>query len=202
MWDTYKDTNYVNVYYLGADVRHRLSNPWGTSHRIGGDPYAARLRALQHAAQAGARHAVVMQAEAEVLRVVAGPAGPTPLRSQRPELAHGLLLYAARLLDQHAAAVLLPRPGLLPLSGGDYFPTIPTVSVYRVRQALATGRVDQPDLEFNLCKMGHRVITLGDYAWHLPRGVQPRLDCTGTTATWKRAYEQAIGKTLDLHPRN
>lgn len=192
----------MNVYYLcpaNTAIVHPMDNCLGTSHRVkvrgAADWYAARLRALQHAAEAGARHALVVCGHAEPVQVV----HPDGRRDSRPQAAslgaegdHGLLLYLQRLLRQHAGAVLLGPLGAMGQLRAmeDFHPVLPSVAAYLVAAALGSAEADGPGLELDLCQHGYRVITLGDYLCRVYG--DPTLDTTGTTTSWRRANANAL----------
>ena len=197
----------MNVYYLAprdTNLVHQLSNPWGTSHRVqvrgGADWYAARLRALQHAAAAGARHALVVCGHAQPLhlRHPDGRRDSAPVATRLdPDGDHGLLLYLERLLRQYAGAVLLapyaPHPGTHPAME-DFYPVLPSVAAYSVPAALASADADGPGLEYDLCRKGYRVITLMEYVVQLYG--DPTLDTTGSRTLWQRANHNALKEHL------
>lgn len=196
----------MNVYYLAprnTQIVYQLSNCLGTSHRVAvngaADWYVARLRALQHAADAGARHALIVCGHAQPLQVQ----HPDGRRDNPPQAAplgeygdHGLLLYLQRLLRQHAGAVLLGPVGHMGKTKAieDFLPVLPMVSAYSVPAALSTEDADGPGLEESLCRSGYRVLTLGDYLFQLYG--PPTMDTTGSRATWERANRNALKEYL------
>jgi hypothetical protein len=194
----------MNVYYLAppqTNLVERLSNPFGGSHRVavrGGEWYAARLQALQHAAGVGVGVALVMVGHARVLHARslgnAGRADPTPTTKEDQ---HGLLLYLARLLAQHAGVVLVPPLAALPrvpMHGGDFMATLPSVAAYRVKAALQSAEPDGPGLEQTICASGYRAMTLGDY-FHDLYG-SPVLQSSGTSRQWKQAHSDSMKELL------
>lgn len=193
----------MHIYYLtpkGEKPARILSNPTeGASHSVTvhGEAgwYAARAKALEHAAEAGADFCMVVVGHC--IPTVAGRDGAN-LRevsafkpNERSD--HSVILYMRRLLEQHHGAVLLHRLEALrgfPWSGLDLVPTVPLVACYRIAAAMSCDYTG-PRLEYSMVTKGFRTYTPGDFGYWC-HGRSDVLDTFGTPGHWKRAYEKAL----------
>lgn len=192
----------MDIYYLcraGTTPAHPLSNPIGGSFTVqvrgGTDWYAARARALEAAAAKGRRFVLVVAGHCTLAPVRLVKRSPVRLAVHAPtqRTDNALMLYMARLLEQHAGAVVVPpvaAVGNLPAGWAEQVPVTPLAVAYRLEAAL-TGDYTGPRLEYSMVSRGYRIITLSDYGARGRDDACP-LDTYGTTTQWNRAYEQAL----------
>lgn len=195
----------MKVYYLckpGQDPVYELSNPLGESHvvRVRGDAdwYAARARALEHAAMSGAGRCLVVVGHARPTQVLrTAPRDRRSLATTQPIVPshltdHALLTYLDRLLRQYAGAVLVPPYGAtrhLPGGWAEQIPSVAMVAGYSIPAAMTCDYEDRA-LEYSMVVKGYRVLTLSDYGFD--QFGDTVLDTTGTATSWKKAYENAL----------
>jgi hypothetical protein len=196
----------MRIYYLtprGHNIVHKLDTAGlggMASHAVyveGGDWYAARAKAFQHAAHAGERQCLIVvghcapfqvhrtqdNGKRMVPKVV--PVAPHPYSD------HALVLYVSRMLRQHVGAVLVPPLGAvaqIPTGWARQTPVIPMVAAYTVAAVMSVDHTTSA-LGYNLSKAGFRVVTLGDYAFE-QKGPTV-LDEYGTKTKWEKAYDEA-----------
>jgi hypothetical protein len=196
----------MNIYYLlrkGEDPARELDNLYGESHRIRvlRNFYEARERAFAHAHETGVRHCLIIAGKADPRWMHWPSTAKTrslalaSMANPEPRHDHALLLYARRLLRQHASAVVVPPLGALPQMRRGWeenMPLPPVVAAYRVPSVMAVDHTG-PGLEYNLVSNGCRVLALSDFG-HRMTG-EPLLDTYGSAIKWKRAYEHTQ-KTL------
>lgn len=209
----------MKIYYLcpkGTAPFRQISNPDGSGSVVrpqgtsAGAWLAARRSALEHAAGAGERFAMVVVGHCDVRHVTrrdwSKPAYPAVecVMAADDRQDHHLVSYTERLLGQYAAMVMVPPYGAIAqitLPWEEHCPVIPMVTAYRVEAALAVG-VDTPDVGYKLSGQGYRTITLADfcYAQHGPTV----LDEFGTKLKWRKAYDYALEELIgvDLRTRH
>lgn len=187
----------MNVYYLctgGRKPVHVLDNPWGSGHVVrvhDGDYVAARGRALEHAAGAGASGALVLVGYCRLMQMHRANGrcdrlGPTPL------VDHALLLYAERILQELAGVVYLPHVSevaALPRGWQQHRPGYAMAAIYTVCAA-TLRHAGERDMGLQLCEEGMRTYTLGDFCFDTIGNLQPREP--GSTKSWKNTYEEAL----------
>lgn len=194
----------MNIYYLclpGVAPKHVLNGGVNRVVRVcGGDWYAARAQALQHALEDGARTCMVVGGHCSITRVFRqDPTGRTADRGAWPSgvSAHEdnhLLNYLERILREVAAGVLVPPQAAIrniPWEGSYHLPVPPMVAAYNL-SAIQSVRFTDASLGHWLCQSGFRLWTLGDFAY---TGA-PTLDEYGTAARWRNAYENALKEFL------
>lgn len=185
----------MQLYYLtppGEKIVHRLDNQWGASVSVtvhGGDYYAARHKALQHAIEHGLNAMIVVNTCQLLARDRNTPC--TYFAPLGDFGAHGLLLYLCRLFNRFAHVYVPPVSALagIPLCGVDCTPTIPMVAAYRVDSLINVDT--SKSFGQDLCAQGYDSYTLGDYFYQDIAG-KPQLEEYGSTSTWRKKYAQAI----------
>lgn len=197
----------MNIYYLCAAGQSRplrvLDHTNGRVVRVrGGDWYAARAAAFDHALESGAHQCMIVAGHCKTYRVFRqDPTGRTLHKGTWPtepsvEEDHHLINHTSRLLRECAGAVLVP-PGRaldsIPWEGAYHLPTVPHVAAYSLAALQAVDHTDSR-LGYNLSCAGFRVWTLGDFA-HTAYGPNV-LDEYGSATKWRKVHEEALAEYL------
>jgi hypothetical protein len=162
----------------------------------GKDWVGARGVALQHAIDEGCRTVAVMVSDVNLYR---RPHAYQTLHPSTEHDMHGMWLYLERLCRRFGHVYVPPTAWATrhPSHGAMLSPTIPLVAAYQVK-ALQSLRTLNAPLGAALCANGYDSFTVGDYFHQCVahRAGGPVLDEVGSTATWHRAYLNAISKDL------
>lgn len=189
------------IYILQPRKEKLVTQPQSTSgveRRVwveGGDWFGARAQALQHAIDNGARTVAVMCSDVQLFRRPHG--GDLVLQGTNDS--HGMWLYLERLCKRYGHVYVPPTAWAAqhPAWGSLLTPTIPLVTAYQVKALQSLSELHS-SIGFDLCSNGYDSYTVGDYFYQgmAVREQRLALDEHGSTASWTRAYLQAIERTI------
>lgn len=165
------------------------------------DWYAARGKALRHAAANGAETAFIAVNHVNLcMRPHWNGLGPeTELALLNVNGMHGLWLYLGRLLRRFAHVYVPHRSAMRSWRSLKKYPwryinnpVLPLVAGYRVKPLLAMD-LDMP-FGYDLCRAGYDSLTVSDYFYD---PVGPIVfDEIGSANSWDAAYRKAQGELL------
>jgi hypothetical protein len=186
-------------------VVQRISPIWAARkvNVIDDDWYAARAKAMQHAAASGANYVIIVANHVELAyRPHWNGLGPETVASPlRDTDLHGLWLYMDRLLRRFAHVYVPHIAACRPWKTFKRHPwkyinnpVLPMVAGYRL-SSVTPDVVHDETLGLQLCHRGHDSLTVSDY-FYRPLGGLVTLDDFGSHSVWDRAFREAIKEHL------